>query len=235
MYKGKKILAIIPARSGSKGIAHKNIRPFAGKPLLAWSILAAIRAEAPDEVYVSTDSARYAEIAEEYGASVPFLRPAELSGDSSPASGYIIHALEEYRARLGKLFDYFVLLQPTNPLRTPEQIDEGVRMAVDGDLPSVVSVSVFDTDLRLVHRFPDGDFSLSSIESPNDIIKQDAGRLYKINGLLYVGKRDDFIKTGSFYAGSGKAMVTNSLSSVDIDNEIDFLFAEFLAERSGRF
>jgi CMP-N-acetylneuraminic acid synthetase len=150
MYKGKSLIGIIPARSGSKGIVHKNIRLFAGKPLVAWAVISAIGAGLLDDIFVSTDSAEYAAIAEKYGASVPFLRPADLSDDFSPASGYIIHALKEYREKLHRSFDYFALLQPTTPLRTSAHIINGIKYAIDENLTSVVSFSPLNMDLRLI-------------------------------------------------------------------------------------
>jgi len=255
MYKNKSFLAIIPARSGSKELPHKNIRPFAGKPLMAWTIHAALEAGVFDEVFVSTDSVRYASIAKEYFASVPFLRPAELSGDACPASGYILHAIDEYRNRFNRTFDYFVLLQPTTPLRTSGQIYEGVKMAVDDGLASVVSFSPLETDPRLIGPLPE-DLSLAAFSSnaapantsdglvrdaftpldlspntPNDTLRQDAERLYRLNGMLYICMCDLYEKTGSFYNPGGKAYIIGSEFSIDIDSETDFFVAEFLLNR----
>ncbi|MCL2060661.1 MAG: acylneuraminate cytidylyltransferase family protein [Oscillospiraceae bacterium] len=239
MYKNKSIIGIIPARSGSKGLPHKNIRPFMGKPLMAWTIIAARKSGVLDEIFVSTDSSQYAVIAAQYGAEPPFLRPPELSGDDSPASGYIIHALRSYRERLGKTFDYFALLQPTTPLRTAGHIRDGVAAAVDGGLASVVSFSPFDTDLRLVCALPE-DMGLALFESPNDTLRQfrmeqhaphgqyapeqqaqerqaphgqyAPERLYRVNGMLYVSRCDAYEATKSFYGPNGKAMIINGAS-----------------------
>jgi CMP-N-acetylneuraminic acid synthetase len=248
MYKGKTIIGIIPARSGSKGLPHKNIRPFAGKPLMAWTILAALESGLLDEVFVSTDSAGYASVAKQYGASVPFLRPAVLSGDDCPAGEYIVHAISEYRNKFGQTFDYFILLQPTSPLRTAAHIADGVRMAVDGGLTSVVSFSPFKTDPRLICSLPDDlrlvepdppllfGHRLATACFPNNTLRQGAMQsLYIVNGMIYMCLCSEYERSKSFYGPGGKAMIINDSYPVDIDDETGFLFAELLAKRSGRF
>ena len=237
MYDNKTIIGIIPARSGSKGLPDKNILPFAGKPLMAWTILTALGAGVLDEVFVSTDSGKYAEIARQYGASVPFLRPRELAGDACPASGYILHALREYRRNLRRSFDYFALLQPTTPMRTADHIREGVKKAIDENLTAVVSFSPFDVDPKLIGSIPE-DLNLSGFSSgdtPNDSLRQDARQLYVINGMVYVCRCDEYEKTKSFYGWNSKAMTIDKSFAIDIDDETDFLTAEHLAKRSGRF
>ena len=121
MYRDKRFLAIIPARSGSKGVKDKNIRPLHGKPLMQYSIEAARESGIMDRIFVSTDSPRYADIARAAGAEVPFLRPADIAGDRAVATDYLVHAIETYRT-LGETFDYFALLQPTSPLRTGQDL-----------------------------------------------------------------------------------------------------------------
>ena len=236
MYKNKTFIGIIPARSGSKGLPHKNIRSFAGKPLMAWTILAARQSGILDEIFVSTDSEQYAEIAKQNGASAPFLRPPELAMDTSPASGYILHALRMYREQQNKTFDYFALLQPTTPFRTAAHIKEGAKLAVDEGLASVVSFSPFDTDLRLVHELP-ADMRLATSATPNDTLRQDTAQLYKVNGMLYISRCTTYENTKSFYGPQSKAMIIDKKSAIDIDidNEDDFEFAEFIAKRSGFF
>jgi len=230
MYKDKTFIGIIPARSGSKGIPHKNIHPFAGKPLMAWSILAALESGVLDEVFVSTDSEQYAGIARQYGASVPFLRPVELSGDAVPASGVIVHAIKSYREQLRRSFDYFILLQPTTPFRKPAHIQKAIEMAVDENLTSIVSFSRFDYDLRMIGTLPD-DMRLSSFNpsnSPNDTQRQSAETIYWINGMIYLSLCGAYEQTKNFYGPNGKAMVVNGRYPIDIDDETDFIVSEFL-------
>ena len=123
MYNNKKILAIIPARGGSKGLPGKNIKPLCGKPLIGWSIEQAQASEYIDEIFVSTDSSEIAAVAESFGVKVPFLRPSELATDTSPSSAFVLHTINYYRSK-GHEFDYILLLEPTSPLRKKGDIDE---------------------------------------------------------------------------------------------------------------
>jgi len=228
VYKKKRFLAIIPARSGSKGLPGKNIRELLGKPLIAYSIEAALATGLMDSVIVSTDWEQYAEIARCYGAEVPFLRPKELAGDSSLASDYVVHAIETMK-NLGQTYDYFVLLQPTSPLRKPEHIMAGVQMAVDEGLTAVVSFSESEQSMGHHHRLPP-DMSLFGLNS-REFNRQSEKKHYYINGLLYLCDCETYLATRSFYVPNSKALVIDGIYAVDIDNYYDFLLAEFLMTR----
>ena len=130
MYKGKKILAIVPARGGSKGLPGKNIRPLCGKPLIAWSIEHAQKSKYVDDIFISTDSREIADVAEQYGVSVPELRPDELAKDTAPSSEFIVYTLNKLKSE-GKVFDYFILLEPTSPLRDVDDVDKSIEMIID--------------------------------------------------------------------------------------------------------
>ena len=134
-----KNIAIIPARSGSKGLPDKNIRMINGKPLMAYSIEAALNSGCFDTVFVSTDSEKYAAIAREYGASVPFLRDETLASDTASTWAVVRQVLQEFAER-GELFDSFAILQPTSPLRTKENIQEAYRLLEEKQATSVVAV-----------------------------------------------------------------------------------------------
>lgn len=228
MYRGKSFLALIPARSGSKGVPDKNIRQLCGKPLMAYAIEAALATGVMDAVVVSTDSERYAEVARQHGAQVPFLRPAELSGDTSLASAYIVHAIETLRST-GRVYDYFALLQPTTPLRTAAHIMQGVRMAADEGLDSVVAFSEAECPIALLHPLPE-DKNLGALIVPEANRQEHAPR-YRINGMLYIARCDEYLRTRSFYGPNAKALVIGREYAVDIDNESDFALAEFMLER----
>jgi len=148
MIAGKSVIAIIPARAGSKGLPGKNIRPLCGKPLIAWSIESARGSRYVDEVLVSTDGDDIARVAEQFGAAVPFRRPNELATDSATTLSAVQHALEHYR-RLGRAFDVVVLLEPTSPLREESDIDRMLERLSNG-------WQSFDAVISLAAYFPYG-------------------------------------------------------------------------------
>jgi len=230
MYKGKRFLAIIPARSGSKGVPDKNIRNLNGKPLIAYTIKAAIDSGMMDAVVVSTDCEKYASVARDYGATVPFLRPTSIAGDFALASEYILHTIEGLK-ELGQTFDYFVLLQPTSPLRKPEHITDGIQMIVDEGLDSVVAFSEAEHPPSYYHPLAD-DLRLGSL-SVKESNRQEHQQYYRINGMLYVSKCEAYQKNPTFYGSKGKALVIDNTYALDIDNEYDFALAEFMIKRYG--
>ena len=141
MIDNKRVLAIVPARAGSKGLPGKNIRLFCGKPLLQWSVEHGLSSRYVDLVIVTTDSTEFADIARKSGALVPFLRPDHLSSDTASSADVILHAVDFLEER-GDIFDVLVLLEPTSPLRSPEDIDKALEMlATEPDAESVVSIS----------------------------------------------------------------------------------------------
>src|SRR3990172_8434607 len=140
MYKGKSVLGIIPARGGSKGLSRKNIRLLAGKPLIAWTIEQANTSKYLDKVIVNTDDQQIADTAKKYGADVPFLRPRELAGDTTPMIDVIFHTLNFFK-NSGTAFDYLALLEPTSPLRADHDIDNAIQKLIsETDADSLVSV-----------------------------------------------------------------------------------------------
>lgn len=226
MYKDKRILGIIPARSGSKGLKDKNIKELNGKPLMAYTIDAALKTKVFDKVIVSTDSELYANIAEIYGAE-SVIRPSNLSQDISSTLDVIEHTLlneiEEY--------DYFVLLQPTSPLRNCNHIMEALEKLIETNSISVISVCEAEHSPQLMSTL-DASMSMNGfIEKGNNKRRQDLKTFYRLNGSIYIMKTKEFIKTKNFYGENSLAYVMDSLSSIDIDNEIDFSVAEHLATK----
>lgn len=145
MYKGKKILGVITARGGSKGIPEKNIKPLNGKPLISYTIKAAHGSKYLDYSLVSTDDPKIARVSRKYKARVPFMRPAELATDIAKSIPVVLHALDWLRKHKKQKYSYAMILQPTSPLRTAQDIDECIKKAVDTDADSVMSmVKLFD-------------------------------------------------------------------------------------------
>lgn len=225
MYQGNRILALIPARSGSKGLKDKNIRLLNGFPLLAHSILQTTESGLCDCVYLSTDSERYAAIGRKYGAETPFLRPCNLAEDASLAEDYIVYTLREFMLR-GINFDYFVLLQPTSPLRTSEDISSAIKLAVDHHLVSVVSVCEADHPLEYFNTLEEN-LNLYQFNKDNRN-RQVFPTYYRVNGAIYICKCEEYLQNQDFYGRSSKAYIMDKQRSIDIDTEFDLSLSEFL-------
>ena len=221
-----KNLAIIPARSGSKGLHDKNIKLLNGKPLLAYTIDAAIKSKQFDEILVSTDSERYAKIAESYGADVPFLRSAQTAGDKATTWDVVKEVLKSY-FELGKVFDTIALLQPTSPLRGSKEIIEGYQLFEKKKANSVVAVCEVDQSPLLCNTLRD-DLSMKDFIHADIYLKprQQLPIYYRINGALYIIKVKDTCDIFSLYDEKGYAYIMPQEKSIDIDTEFDFAIAE---------
>lgn len=221
-------LAIIPARSGSKGLKDKNIKILNGKPLLAYSIDAALKSGIFDEVYVSTDSQEYADIAMKYGAKVPFLRSEKAATDQASSWDVVREALSCYEKE-DKNFDMITLLQPTTPLRTAEDIQRSYQLYQENKANAVVSVCEVDHSPLWSNTLPE-DLSLTNFirKEVSDMPRQQLQTYYRINGGIYMVKVDYFKKTDNIYADSCYAYIMDKKRSVDIDDEFDFRIAEVL-------
>ena len=225
LYQMKNI-AIIPARSGSKGLKDKNIRDLCGKPLLSYSIDAARDSNVFDEIMVSTDSERYAAIAKEYGASVPFLRSSATSSDTASSWDTVLEVLDNYAA-LGRTFDNVCLLQPTSPLRTAEDIKKAYALFRTAQT-AVVSVCEVDHSPLWCNTLPE-DLSLDGFIKPiNYKQRQGIEKYYRINGAVYFVKVSALYESQYLYRQGSYAYIMDKRTSIDIDDEFDFRMAEFL-------
>ena len=223
-----KNIAIIPARSGSKGLPDKNIRLLCGKPLLAYSIEAALQSDIFDVVHVSTDSIQYAEIAKKFGADVPFLRSTETSSDSASSWDVVKEVIEKYQ-KVGKCFDTFMLLQPTSPLRTSEDIRNAYKLMNDKKANAIVAVCEADHPPQFYNVLQaDGSLKDFLHDEVNDKRRQDMGTYYRINGAVYLAKTSYFLRNSNIYRDACYAYVMEKNRSVDIDSLFDFQCAEFL-------
>jgi CMP-N,N'-diacetyllegionaminic acid synthase len=219
-------LAIIPARSGSKGLKDKNIRLLNGKPLLAYSIEAAKASGIFDEIMLSTDSEEYARIGRMYGAKVPFLRSERTSSDNSTSWDAVREVLEGYE-KSGKRFDIFTLLQPTSPLRGAENIRKAYQVYQEKNANAVIGVCAVDHSPLWCNTLPE-DHSLCDFIS-KDIFqtpRQKLGTYYRINGGIYMLDVSYFKKAESIYESGCYAYIMDKIQSIDIDDIYDFLFAE---------
>lgn len=221
-----KNIAIIPARSGSKGLKDKNIKELNGKPLLAYSIDAAISSGLFEEVMVSTDSELYADVAKKNGASVPFLRSNEQSGDNAGSWGVVEEVLQNYK-ECGKRFDTVCLLQPTSPLRTVQDIINGYELLVEKKGDAITAVCEMDHSPLWAMVLPE-DNSLSEFrKNSQSVPRQQLSRYYRINGALYIRKvvyEDNKILLLNNHE---YALIMDRKKSVDIDTIEDFELAEW--------
>jgi CMP-N,N'-diacetyllegionaminic acid synthase len=221
-------LAIIPARSGSKGLIGKNIKLLNNKPLLAYSIDAALNSGMFDEVMVSTDSEEYAEIARYCGAKVPFMRSKDLASDITSSWDVVKDVIGKYKM-LGRDFDTVALLQPTSPLRTSDDIIAGYDVMDDKNANLVVSVCEMDHSPLWANTLPE-DFSMNNFikSEVSKLPRQNIPTYYRINGALYIIKVEYLLNTPDIYAERSFATVMNKAKSVDIDSLEDFVIAEYL-------
>ena len=226
-----KNIAIIPARSGSKGLPDKNIRMVNGKPLMAYTIEAALESGCFDTVHVSTDSERYAEIARQYGADVPFLRSEALAGDASSTWTVVSEVLERY-ASIGRYYDTFMILQPTSPLRTAQNIREAFDVYKDKNATSVISVCEAEHSPLKYKTIPESGSLQQFSDRRSDRPRQQIDTYYLINGAIYLVKITGGVGFSSdVYAENSFAYFMNRLDSIDIDDEQDLIMAEFLLSR----
>ncbi len=226
MYAQKKVLALIPARGGSKGIKNKNIINIKGKPLLAYSILAAQGSKYIDDIVVSTDSATIANVARQYRAEAPFMRPAELATDTSKTIDAVIHAIHEL-GKMGRNYDILCLLQPTQPLRTASDIDGAIEMFAAHGNRGVVSVSPVNDNPILIRKIDNKSGELLPLLPVcGSIRRQDMPAYYRVNGCIYVNAVQDIHSESSFNDNVIPYIMAKS-HSVDIDEEEDIALAEY--------
>lgn len=224
-----KNIAIILARSESKGVKDKNIRDLCGKPLMAYTIEAAIESREFEEIMVSTDSEKYAEIARQYGANVPFLRSAMASSDTASSWAMVEEVLKGYK-QCGREFDTFCLLQPTSPLRSADDITGAYQLYSQKADFAVVSVCEAEhSPLWCGHLPKSGEF-IGFINQENMKQRQAGYKFYRLNGAIYIVDILKFEKNSFLYQKGSFAYVMSQKTGVDIDTEIDFKLAEILRE-----
>lgn len=224
------ILVIIPARGGSKGIPHKNIKPLAGKPLIYYTIDTARQIVSDEDICVSTDDAEIIRCVEDYGLKVPFVRPAELATDTAGTYEVLLHALKYYEQQ-GKNYDVVVLLQNTSPFRTAEQVKEALTL-YRPDLDMVVSVKecsanpyycVFEENTEGFLKICKGDGNITR--------RQDAPKVYECNGAIYVINPESLKEMPLYKFTKRIKFVMDEKSSLDLDTMNDWQMAELLISK----
>jgi CMP-N,N'-diacetyllegionaminic acid synthase len=224
MYKNKTFLAIIPARGGSKRLPNKNILNLAGKPLIIWTIEAALKSIYIDKIVVSSEDDRILNIAKRYPIE-PIKRPKELATDTAKSIDIVIHAIKIYNN-----YDYVVLLQPTSPLRNEKHIDEAIELLDKKKADAIISVCEFEYNPLWSNTLPPN-LSMKNFLKKEVINtrSQDLPTFYRLNGAIYICKTKKLLEENTFFIKDNIfAYIMDKKHSVDIDDEFDFKMAELL-------
>jgi CMP-N,N'-diacetyllegionaminic acid synthase len=225
----KKVLCVIPARKGSKGLRNKNIKKLNKIPLIAWSILTAKKCKLIDEIIVSTDCPKISKIAMKYGANVPFIRPKKFATDKASSFSVLKHAIDFFKKKKN-YFDYIIMLEPTSPLRNSKDVDFCINKIKKDNIESLVSVT------RVVDEHP---YFLYSINKKNIlrpylkkqkklyIRRQDVSPLYYLEGSIYISKITTLLNEKTWYHKKTQAFEVEKWKSLEIDDIDDFKLAQF--------
>lgn len=231
MYKNKKILAVVPARSGSKGIKLKNIRTIDNIPLvgIAGNCLNSI--SEIDRSIVSTDSGKIAKIAEKFHLDAPFLRPASLSGDYVGDWEVLFHACNEIEKIDKVKYDIILMIQPTSPFRKPKHILNAIELLVKDNLDCVWSLSPTNSKYHPYKQIKIQNKKMNFFHAEGKHIKsrQELNKVYHRNGVVYAFSRECILEHKTIFGINNKALILDEIL-VNIDDELDFQFAEFLGE-----
>ncbi len=228
--KSEKIMCIIPARGGSKGVIKKNVRLLGGKPLIKWTIDEAKKSKFIDNIFVSTEDPEIAQISRDFGAEV-IDRPVELAGDSSATIDALLYTLDKLK-EYGIKAEYTLLLQCTSPFRKMVHIDEAIQKFLSSieTADSLISVTKVEHPPWWYFKLTPSGYISEFLEYDKNIYvnRQDFPEVYNANGAIFIAKTEILYKHKRFETGKTLAYVMDSNSSIDIDNETDFMLAEFL-------
>ena len=226
------MIAIIPARGGSKGVPGQIIRNLCGKPLITYTISAALKSKSIEKVIVTTDSLEIATIAKEYGADVPFVRPADLASDTASAVDVYLHAINFLQEELHESIEKFMVLLPTAPFRNEKHIDEAFELFQNAKADTLISMKEADTPISWYYE-KDASSRVRNIgfDSDKAVVNRQLNQKYYVpNGAIYILDRQLLLEKRTYYTNNTVAYVMGSEESIDIDHEIDFMLAELLME-----
>jgi N-acylneuraminate cytidylyltransferase len=221
------VLGVILARGGSKGLPRKNVCDLAGKPLIAWTIEAGHESKYLDRLILSSDDEEIMEVAEEYGCEVPFRRPAELAQDDTPSMDALLHAMDQVPE-----YDYVVLLQPTSPLRTAEDIDATIERCYQAGTPACVTVTETEKPPQWMYNLDD-EARLEPVLDSDEAVtrRQEAPTTYVLNGAVYAARTDWLRETRDFVTDQTRAHVMSEMRSADMDTALDLAWCAFLKQK----
>ena len=230
-----KVLGLITARDGSKGIPGKNIALLGDKPLISWTIEAALNASVIDKLIVSTDSKQIADISREWGAEVPFIRPLELSGDNSPHIDVMVHAVKWLRDNEAYFPDYLMLLQPTSPFRTSQDIDQSAALVFESGADCVISIQESLSHPYTMTQISEDNmftgFLMSSKHQGKYQNRQTRPTFYSLNGAIYLIKVNTLLDAHTIYPDFTMTYIMPEERSLDIDTLWDLKIANLLVDK----
>lgn len=220
-------------RGGSKGIPRKNLRLLAGKPLVAYAVLPGKESKHIDRLIISSDDDEIIKTAVSYGAEAPFKRPTELAADTTKALPVIQHAVAFCEKEEGRRYDFIAYLEPTGPLKIAADVDGAIEKAVDSGADSVVGLGELeDAHPIRVKKIVNGRIESYCFPEPEGLRRQDQEKAYIRNGSIYVFNRDNIMERNSLYGKISLPYVMPRERSVNIDEEVDFLVAEYFLKKT---
>lgn len=227
MIAGKKVLGVIPARGGSKGIPRKNIVPVAGKPLIAWTIEQALKSKYIDRLILTSDDEEIIQVAREWGCDAPFKRPAEFAQDNTSGIAPVIHAINQLHG-----YEYVVLLQPTSPLRNVDDIDGCIKLCIRQERDFCISLCKSDKPPTWMYHLNEEHDMSPIINSEHQVLlRQDAEEIYLLNGAVYVANCAALLEQKTFLTPHTGGYIMPKERSIDIDTDLDLIVAKALLER----
>jgi CMP-N,N'-diacetyllegionaminic acid synthase len=229
----KKILGLIPARSGSKGIKDKNLYPILGKPLISYVCETALNSKCFDQLILSSDCDKIISVAKKHGIDVPFIRPKELAEDETLVVDVIYHALNWFQINKGVTYDYICLLQPTSPLAKKSDYENAIQTAIENDADTVVTVykcgQVHPSIMYTREENGKVDWFVKKLGWNNMSRRQDLSPIFMRSGIVYVFRADMILKSKKLYGNRIFSIeVEEERGSVDINTKLDLKIAEFL-------
>lgn len=223
-----KILYVVTARGGSKGVPRKNIKLLGEIPLVAYKIIAARKCHYDSRIIVSTDDEEIAEVSRKYGAEVPFLRPAELATDSADSADVVMHTMNWVDENDDEKYDYVCLMEPSSPFASYKDFDEAIKLMIEKDADTLLGMKEIEVNTVFIHSLDEkGGLSkfYHAIKDLPSIRRQDQKKEYTMNGCMYIAKWDYFMKYKMFHSENSVPYIMPEETSVEIDTPLNYELA----------
>lgn len=229
-----KVLFVITARGGSKGVPRKNIKPIGGLPLIAYKIIAAQQAKLKKRIIVSTDDEEIADVARKYGAEVPFLRPDYLASDEASSIDVVLHAMNWISENDTTDYDYVCLLEPSSPFTKASDLDKAVELIHNKGADTLLGMKEVEITRSFINILDDNgglSYFYDEMQNIKSARRQDQAKEYTMNGCMYISKWDYFMENHSFHSKNSLPYIMPEVQSVEIDNMINYYYACYLVEK----